>query len=217
MSESRTAFFLYNSIRSRPSIDLTHHFLEISRFQVADKLVEKAFLAAYGLPPKGFRDLKLLEWKLWSLEKEWLFRGVSAADSERALEDGLTHSTHWGTSSIASYFAEEAASNGKGYAILAAPRSAFDVTMLRPDLAMIEEPITAALEATERQVRAKWAASKAKDWKASLRIGGAVIYEGTILAENLVALVVPADIIRLVGMPAPGNEEAPTLLAPSRR
>ena len=193
MGGPRHAFFLRQAIIAQPSLPVGDHLMQIGRDAPDERVIWAAFYEMYGCTPDDYRNLRTLVASLHSHARDWLFHGTDTAGAERAAAGGFAGRSHWGTAPVAGYFAEEAAERKAGWTMMAAPRGAFDVALLEPDIAMIREPLTRTVGLTERQVRARWEASR-QDWAASLRIGGAVIYRGHLNAEDIMTLRRPGDI-----------------------
>jgi len=110
----------------------------------------------------------------------YLWHGTSRAHLASILRDGLRGPVSWwGTERMAIYFADVAAEESAAFepVLLRVPLDRFDAHHVKPDPAMIEEPIEHLLEESTETLYDEWMRS-GRTWRDSLRIYEAVTYDG---------------------------------------
>jgi hypothetical protein len=111
-------------------------------------------------------------------DQTYLWHGTSDTNLDNILANGITAPSHWGTDTMADYFAEGAAEAESGNPIIfRVPLSRFNKAALAIDKIAIQEPITEALGKDEDTLMEEWSAVPGEGtWQDCLRIFGAVKY-----------------------------------------
>lgn len=122
-------------------------------------------------------------------EPFWLYHGMSSRSLPGVLSGGLSAPCFWGTEELACYYAAEAAlEDGTEPVLLRVAIGRFDQSALHPDLNSLDTPLLSALDMDESEIADAWMESR-KDWRASLRIVGAVLC-------TAVVRILPKDALR---------------------
>ncbi len=118
--------------------------------------------------------------KLLEGSPQILYHGTSSLYEKDILEGGIGDPSHWGTEKVAIGFAKQKCrDNGGNPLLIGVPFHEFDQWQFGVDENMIDFPIYNDVEARAK----KWQESN-QDWKASLKIYGAVVYDAPVYVSS---------------------------------
>ena len=112
---------------------------------------------------------------------EFLYRGMSKAESKTAMQSGVT-SGDWGSLEVARQYA------GKDGVVIKVPVEQFEESKLSPNQKAIASPILSTHVEMRDENPKMWEKAASQDWRSSHDIAGAVTYKGIvpISKENII-------------------------------
>jgi hypothetical protein len=132
----------------------------------------------------------------------FLFHGTCSASLPSIRAVGMRAGSHWGTLDVALHFAEDAA-GGHGPdvspVLLAVGKDVIRASSPSADFAMVDDPLGSG-PIDPSMVEDAWRSSR-KDWRASLRIAGAVLCRKPIPSCLLHVIQVPEQALHLLAGP----------------